>query len=82
MQIDAVEMDMPFPRKLFERVVDELNGRIPLCVQVLREGTFVPKGTPFAQISNTVEGFGELVSLVGRNVCAFIFPIGLRDYGL
>ncbi|HYZ96606.1 MAG TPA: nicotinamide phosphoribosyltransferase domain-containing protein, partial [Nitrososphaeraceae archaeon] len=28
----AVEMDMPFPRKLFERVVDELNGRIPLCV--------------------------------------------------
>jgi nicotinamide phosphoribosyltransferase len=58
----AAEMDMPFPRKLFERVVDELNGRIPLCIEALPEGTFVPKGTPFAQVSNTVEGFGELVS--------------------
>ena len=41
----ATEMDMPFPRKLFERVVDELNGRIPLCIEALPEGgTFVPKG--------------------------------------
>ena len=38
----AVEMEMPFPRKLFERVVDELNGRIPLCVQALR-GYFCSK---------------------------------------
>lgn len=72
----AVEMDMPFPRKLFERAVDELNGRIPLCVQALREGTFVPKGTPFAQISNTVEGFGELVSWWEGMFVHSFFPSG------
>ena len=45
----AAEMDMPFPRKMFERLVDELNGRIPLCVEALPEGSFVPKGAPFVR---------------------------------
>ena len=31
----AAEMDMPFPRKMFERLIDELNGRIPLRVEAL-----------------------------------------------
>lgn len=72
----AAEMDMPFPRKLFERVVDELNGRIPLCIEALPEGTFVPKGTPFAQVSNTVEGFGELVSWWEGLFVHSFFPSG------
>ncbi len=72
----AARMGMPFPRKMFERVVDELNGRIPLHVEALPEGTYVPRGTPFSQISNTVEGFGELVSWWEAMFVHSFFPSG------
>ena len=72
----AARMGMPFPRKMFERVVDELNGRIPLHVEALSEGTYVPRGTPFSQISNTVEGFGELVSWWEAMFVHSFFPSG------
>jgi len=51
-----------FPAELFRKVIDECGGRIPLKVECLPEGTFCPAGTPFAQVSNTVKGFGELVT--------------------
>ena len=51
-----------FPEDLFKRVITECGGKIPLKVQVLPEGTYSPAGTPFCQISNTVKGFGELVT--------------------
>ncbi len=55
-------MNLEFPEALFRRVVNELDGRIPLKVEMLPEGIWCPKGTPFAQIQNTVKGFGELVT--------------------
>ncbi|MCC3687446.1 nicotinamide phosphoribosyltransferase domain-containing protein [Bacillus cereus] len=55
-------MGVIFPTELFERVVKECNGYVPIQVQSLAEGTWCPAGTPFAQVSNTVEGFGELVT--------------------
>jgi nicotinamide phosphoribosyltransferase len=59
---EAQEMGLPFPSKMWMRVVDELDGRIPLEVEALPDGTWIPQGTPFAQIRNTEEGFGECVS--------------------
>lgn len=53
---------LPFPYETWVRVVTELNGYMPLEVQMLPEGTYCPPGTPFAQIRNTVEGFGDLVT--------------------
>lgn len=58
----AVSMNLTFPRDLWMRVVNECNGYAPLLVEALPEGTWCPRGTPFAQIKNTVEGFGELVT--------------------
>lgn len=58
----ARKMGMHFPFDMFYKIATDLKGRIPLRVQALPDGTWVPKGTPFAQISNTEEGFGELVS--------------------
>lgn len=58
----AEGMGITFPRELWERVVNDCNGYIPIEVQTLPEGTWCPVGTPFAQIRNTVEGFGELVT--------------------
>ncbi len=51
-----------FPISMFNRLIDELNGKLPLQIDILPEGTWCPIGTPFAQISNTVRGFGELVT--------------------
>lgn len=58
----ASGMGVRFPREIFERVVEECNGYFPIRIQSLPEGTYCPQGTPFAQVRNTVEGFGELVT--------------------
>jgi len=58
----ARKMGMPFPTEMWMNLVDKLHGWIPLKVEALPDGTWVPKGTPFAQITNTDEGFGELVT--------------------
>jgi nicotinamide phosphoribosyltransferase len=58
----AKRMGLIFPEDLWRRVVNELDGFIPLRVEVLPEGTWCPAGTPFAQIANTEAGFGELVT--------------------
>lgn len=59
---NAKKMGLIFPVELFMKVISECNGYAPLQVQSLPSGTWCPKGTPFAQIRNTVKGYGELVS--------------------
>ena len=61
-QAIADRNNVPFPYETWMRVVNELNGYVPLTVQAMPEGTYCPPGTPFAQIRNTVEGFGDLVT--------------------
>lgn len=56
------EMDMDFDVNMWMQVVDKFQGRIPVQVQALPDGTWCPIGTPFAQIKNTEEGFGECAS--------------------
>ena len=58
----AAEMNVWFPSELFYRIVDDLNGYMPVNIQAIPDGAWVPKGTPFCQIRNTVEGFGECVT--------------------
>lgn len=58
----AKKMGMIFPTQVWYDVVDKEKGWIPLRVQALKDGTWVPRGTPFAQVMNTVEGYGELVT--------------------
>lgn len=55
-------MEMPFPSDMWYKISNDLKGRIPLCVKSVKDGTYCPKGTPFAKVYNTIEGFGELVS--------------------
>lgn len=59
---NAKSMGLWFPYNMWMRVVKECNGFIPLHVESVPEGTWCPNGTPFAQISNTVEGFGDFVT--------------------
>lgn len=65
-----------FPIELFTRVVNECDGYIPLKIDALLDGLFIPTGTPFCQISNTVKGFGELVSWWEGMLLHAYFPSG------
>lgn len=65
---------LPFPYDVWMRVVNEFNGYVPIAVEALEEGTWVPAGTPFAQVYNTVEGFGELVTWFEGILMMAYFP--------
>lgn len=58
----AAMQGLVFPTELFQRVIDECGGYAPIAIESLPEGTWCPAGTPFAQVRNKKEGFGELVS--------------------
>lgn len=58
----AERMGLLFPRGLWEDIVNKCNGYMPIDIQTVPEGVWCPVGTPFAQIRNTVKGFGELVT--------------------
>ena len=45
------ETPYPFPEKLFRQVVDELDGVVPLKIQMLPEGSVVYPNTPVAQVT-------------------------------
>ena len=61
-ELYASEMDVWFPSDLFYSIVDDFNGYMPVNIQAIPDGNWVPRGTPFCQIRNTVKGFGECVT--------------------
>lgn len=67
-------MGIIFPSELFRSVIHDCNGYFPLKIQSLPEGMYCPAGTPFAQIRNTVEGYGELVSWLEGVFMMAYFP--------
>ena len=58
----ARRMNMKFPSELFYKSMKYDSIEDIIQVEALPDGTWVPRGTPFAQVSNIVEGFGELVT--------------------
>lgn len=72
----AIRKGMPFPYQMWVRVVEECDGRIPIKIEALKDGTWCPKGTPFAQVRNVVEGFGELVTWFEGVLLKMAFPSG------
>jgi nicotinamide phosphoribosyltransferase len=54
--------EMYFPEHLWRRVVDEFNGRPPLKIRALREGSVCYPNEPIAIIENIPDGFGELAA--------------------
>lgn len=51
-----------FPEALWRRVVDEFNGRPPIEIKAMPEGSVVYPGEPVIQIRSLVDGFGELAA--------------------
>lgn len=72
----AIRKGMSFPYEMFKEIVEKHNGWIPIEIEALPDGRWCPKGTPFAQIRNTVEGFGELVTWFEGVILKMAFPSG------
>jgi nicotinamide phosphoribosyltransferase len=68
--------EQDFPVDMWMSVVKDFGGKPPLLIEAVPDGTFVPKGTPFAQVRNTVKGFGELVTWWEVVLLKPFFPSG------
>jgi len=49
-----------FPEEIWRRVVDEFNGRPPIKIEGMREGSVVYPNEPALQVTSMVEGWGIL----------------------
>lgn len=52
-----------FPEELWRRVVDEFNGRPPIEVRALPEGSVCYPNEPVIEITSKVEGFGVMAAM-------------------
>ena len=51
-----------YPKELWQRVVDEFGGRVPIKITAMPEGSVVYPNEPVIEIESTVDGFGELAA--------------------
>ena len=61
-----------FDRKVWDRVIEECGGYLPLKIEALPEGsTFYPGEVP-VQVTSLKEGFGEIAALVEANLVGMV----------
>jgi nicotinamide phosphoribosyltransferase len=53
---------MYFPEELWREVVDKYNGRPPIRIRAVREGSVIYPNEPAVIIDNIAEGYGELAA--------------------
>lgn len=52
----------PFPKHLWETIVKDYNGRPPIKIKAVREGSVIYPNEPCVVIESMVEGFGEMAA--------------------
>lgn len=81
---EAVEfgksVKVEFPEDLFMGVVKEFGGFYPLRVEALPDGTWTPRGTPFAQIRNVAKGYERLIYWIETDLMRAFFPSGCATH--
>jgi nicotinamide phosphoribosyltransferase len=65
---------VPFNRKGWEHIVRQHNGRMPLRIQAVREGTILPLGHVLVQVQNTDPECYWLTSYVETKLLRAIHP--------
>lgn len=53
---------MYFPEELWREVVDKYNGRPPIRIRAVKEGSVIYPNEPVVIIDNVAEGYGELAA--------------------
>lgn len=66
---------VPFDRAMWEKVVTKYNGKIPLKIRGLREGTVVPVRVPLYVLSSTDPDFIPTVGFVETLFLKIWYPI-------
>ncbi len=51
-----------YPRDLWVRIVEEFNGRVPIYIKAMPEGSVVYPNEPVVMFESLVDGFGELAA--------------------
>lgn len=54
--------EMYFPEHLWREIVDKYNGRPPIKIRAMKEGSIVYPNEPVVVIENIPEGYGELAA--------------------
>lgn len=65
-----------FPINMWNSIVKDFKGYVPLRIQCMPDGMWSPARTPLAQIRNTEEGFGEMVTWAEGKLLKFAFSSG------
>ena len=65
----------PWPKEIFQRVVDEFNGYLPIVVTGLKSGTAAYISEPVVQVWTDVEGMGELVGWIESTMLPYLWTM-------
>jgi nicotinamide phosphoribosyltransferase len=69
---------LPFDRKVWERVVNEYDGFLPIKIEALPEGsTFYANEIPI-QVTSLDKGFGEIAALIEANLVGLVSNASTR----
>lgn len=63
----------PWPKEIFQRVVTEFGGFLPVCVTGLLDGEAHYVGEPHAQVWSDVPGMGELVGWLESTMLPYLW---------
>lgn len=63
----------PWPKEMFQRVVDEFGGFLPIVVSGLADGTAHYVGEPHVQVWTDVPGMGELVGWIESSMMPYLW---------
>lgn len=63
-EIEITEQGYEFDRARWEYIVEKYNGKIPLRIRALPDGTVVPVGVPLVRVFNTDENVAWLVGYI------------------
>jgi len=63
----------PYPKKIFEKIISEFNGKLPICVMGLKDGQTHYVGEPHVQIWTDVPGMGELVGWIESTLGPYLW---------
>ncbi len=67
--------NMEFPKEQWIRIVDEMDGYLPLHIEAVPEGTVIYPGEPAVRVVNTVPGYGWLAAHVESSLMNHCWPI-------
>jgi len=65
----------PYPKKMFQRVINEFGGYLPICVTGLIDGTTHYVGEPHVQVWTDVPGMGELVGWIESSLAPYLWTM-------